>query len=211
MPDPQCTLTLRVFVWKLTAKNSKTATIIMLVTDSKMITKNVAPGGMSLRPNYFLHLLRMRIWAEGSVNMAQAHRLRLALVQLAVGKDKATNLRRAVEKVREASQNGANIVVLPVELCWLFLCHVSSPLLASQECFNSPYGCEYFKEYAEPVPAEIGQPGTDAGESCRALSQVARECKIFLVGGVLVTFVVCRHKCNHSLFLCRINSREEWR
>ena len=49
--------------------------------------------------------------------MAQAHRLRLALVQLAVGKDKVTNIRRAVEKVREASQNGANIVVLPVELC----------------------------------------------------------------------------------------------
>ena len=49
--------------------------------------------------------------------MAQAHRLRLALIQLAVGKNKATNLCRAAEKVREASQNGANIVVLPVELC----------------------------------------------------------------------------------------------
>lgn len=33
------------------------------------------------------------------------------------------------------------------------------------------------------MPAETGQPGTDAGESCRALSQIARECKIFLVGG----------------------------
>lgn len=48
--------------------------------------------------------------------MAQAHRFRVALVQLAVGKDKATNLIRAAEKVREASQNGANIVALPVEL-----------------------------------------------------------------------------------------------
>lgn len=54
-------------------------------------------------------------------NMAQANRFRVALVQLAVGKDKATNLSRAAEKVREASQNGANIVALPVELT-LVLC-----------------------------------------------------------------------------------------
>lgn len=49
--------------------------------------------------------------------MAQSQRVRLALVQLAVGSDKATNLGRAAEKVREASQNGAKIVALPVELC----------------------------------------------------------------------------------------------
>ena len=55
-----------------------------------------------------------------------------------------------------------------------------------QECFNSPYGCEYFKEYAEPVPVETGQPGPEAGQSCRALSQVAKECGIFLVGGGLI-------------------------
>ena len=46
----------------------------------------------------------------------QATKLRLGLVQLAVGSDKATNLSRAVEKVREASQNGANIVALPVRV-----------------------------------------------------------------------------------------------
>ena len=43
-------------------------------------------------------------------------RTRIGLVQLAVGSDKATNLSRAVEKVREASQNGANIVALPVRV-----------------------------------------------------------------------------------------------
>ena len=47
-------------------------------------------------------------------SMAQAHKFRVALVQLAVGSDKATNLSRAAEKVREASQKGANIVALPV-------------------------------------------------------------------------------------------------
>ena len=39
---------------------------------------------------------------------------RIALIQLAVGPDKATNLSRAAEKVREASKHGANFVALPV-------------------------------------------------------------------------------------------------
>lgn len=45
---------------------------------------------------------------------AQASAFRIALVQLAVGSDKATNLSRATEKVREASKNGAKFVTLPV-------------------------------------------------------------------------------------------------
>ena len=39
---------------------------------------------------------------------------KLALIQLAVGSDKATNLSRAAEKVREAAQNGSKVVALPV-------------------------------------------------------------------------------------------------
>lgn len=40
--------------------------------------------------------------------------MRIGIVQLLVGKDKAANLRRAVEKVNEAARNGAKLVVLPV-------------------------------------------------------------------------------------------------
>ena len=39
---------------------------------------------------------------------------RLALVQLAVGADKAANLQRASRMVREAAENGAQVVALPV-------------------------------------------------------------------------------------------------
>ena len=46
--------------------------------------------------------------------MAASLRFRIALVQLAVGSDKAANLSRAVLKIKEAAQNGANIVTLPV-------------------------------------------------------------------------------------------------
>ncbi len=43
-------------------------------------------------------------------------KIRLALIQLAVGGDKAANLTRAEGLVREAAQNGANIVSLPVHI-----------------------------------------------------------------------------------------------
>lgn len=82
-------------------------------------------------------------------------KFRLALVQLAVGSNKADNLARAVSKVKEAVGAGANLVSLP-------------------ECFNSPYGTQYFKEYSEPVPS---------GPSCQALKEAAKENKVYLIGG----------------------------
>ena len=39
---------------------------------------------------------------------------RLAMVQLAVGKDKAKNVQHACQMIRNAAQKGANMVVLPV-------------------------------------------------------------------------------------------------
>ncbi|XP_010565652.1 omega-amidase NIT2 isoform X2 [Haliaeetus albicilla] len=79
---------------------------------------------------------------------------RLALIQLHVSALKSDNLQRACGLVREASAKGAKVVALP-------------------ECFNSPYGTQYFKEYAEKIP----------GESTQMLSEVAKECSIYLVGG----------------------------
>ncbi|XP_064093772.1 omega-amidase NIT2-like [Macrobrachium nipponense] len=83
-----------------------------------------------------------------------ASKLRLALIQLSVGMKKAENISRALQKVKEAAGNGAEVVALP-------------------ECFNSPYGTSYFPEYAEPIP----------GESTNALSSAAKEHGIFIVGG----------------------------
>lgn len=82
-------------------------------------------------------------------------RFRLALVQLSVGANKPENLAHAARMVKEATAGGAQMVVLP-------------------ECFNSPYGTQYFGEYAEAVPD---------GSSCKALSQMARDNNVHLVGG----------------------------
>ncbi|KAL4913778.1 carbon-nitrogen hydrolase [Aspergillus aurantiobrunneus] len=88
--------------------------------------------------------------------------LKLALVQLASGADKAVNLAHARTKVLEAAKAGASLIVLP-------------------ECFNSPYGTQYFPKYAEtllPSP-----PTKEQSPSFHALSAIAAEAKAYLVGG----------------------------
>ncbi|XP_068126797.1 omega-amidase NIT2 [Hyperolius riggenbachi] len=81
-------------------------------------------------------------------------KFRLALVQLLVTPVKADNLKKASELIKQAAKQGAQIVALP-------------------ECFNSPYGTKFFPEYAEKIP----------GQSTQMLSDVAKECGIYLIGG----------------------------
>ncbi|XP_013182966.1 omega-amidase NIT2-A isoform X2 [Amyelois transitella] len=83
--------------------------------------------------------------------------LKIALVQLSVGPDKANNVSQAVSEIHKAKEKGAQVVALP-------------------ECFNSPYGTKFFEEYAEEVPA---------GETCRALSRAAAEAGVCVVGGTV--------------------------
>ncbi|XP_018376053.1 PREDICTED: nitrilase homolog 2 isoform X2 [Trachymyrmex cornetzi] len=83
--------------------------------------------------------------------------LRLALVQLFVGDDKATNVSRAVSFIERAKQERADIVTLP-------------------ECFNSPYGTSHFARYAENIPD---------GETSAALSEAARKNNVYVIGGTI--------------------------
>ena len=78
------------------------------------------------------------------------------------GNDKQVNLENARTQVLKAAQDGAKIVVLP-------------------ECFNSPYGTQHFPSYAEtllPSP-----PTKDQSPSFHALSAIAKEANIYLIGG----------------------------
>ena len=88
--------------------------------------------------------------------MSQALRqFKFAAVQMAVGADKAANVARATRLVAQAARAGAHVVALP-------------------ECFNCPYGNEYFGEYAETVPD---------GPTTAALRAAAREHGVLLIGG----------------------------
>lgn len=88
--------------------------------------------------------------------------VKLALIQLAAGADKAANLSHARSMILEATSNGAKIVVLP-------------------ECFNSPYGVKYFSKYAEtllPSP-----PSEQQSPTFHVLSALAKETQSYIVGG----------------------------
>lgn len=74
---------------------------------------------------------------------------KLALAQMHVTSCKATNLERAAATIGKAAQSGAKMVALP-------------------ECFNSPYGTQFFAEYAEPIP----------GKTTEMLSLAARQHKV---------------------------------
>jgi len=94
--------------------------------------------------------------------------LKLALVQLASGADKAANLKHARSKVLEAAKAGASLIVLP-------------------ECFNSPYGCQYFPKYAETILPS--PPSKEQAPSWHTLSSIAAETKTYLIGGSIPEFV----------------------
>lgn len=68
------------------------------------------------------------------------------------------NLRRAEECINTAvGRSKVDLVVLP-------------------ECFNSPYGIQYFEQFAEKIPN---------GKTCRMLSETAKKHDIYLVGGTI--------------------------
>lgn len=88
-----------------------------------------------------------------------AKSLKIALIQIKAGADKAANLQKVsqfIDKAIETSTIGKlDLVMLP-------------------ECFNSPYAVDQFRNYAELIPS---------GESTSLLSSLAKKHGIFIVGG----------------------------
>lgn len=75
-----------------------------------------------------------------------------------VGLNKTENVSRALKSIRKTVEaDQPKLVALP-------------------ECFNSPYGTKYFSEYAEDIPD---------GYTSKALSSIAKELQIYLIGGTI--------------------------
>ncbi len=116
----------------------------------------------SFIPNTLAPSLLHKMSSSSSAQLLLKQPVKLACIQLASGPDKAANLLHARDKVHEAARDGAKIIVLP-------------------ECFNSPYGCDYFPSYAEQLLPH--PPSADQSPSYHALSSMAKETKTFLIGG----------------------------
>ena len=82
--------------------------------------------------------------------------MRVALIQMPVLPDKGKNIQTACGKIREAAKNGADFAVLP-------------------EMFCCPYDNSCFGAYGEP----------EGGEAQTALSRLAAELGLYLVGGTV--------------------------
>ena len=83
------------------------------------------------------------------------NKIKVGLCQLKVYSDKAEGLLNAERRIRFAKKRGAEIIVLP-------------------EMWNCPYVSSNFRKYAETIPD---------GTACMMLSRLARELKVYIVGG----------------------------
>lgn len=83
----------------------------------------------------------------------------IALLQLIGGNDKEANIQNALAEIRRVvKEQKPRLVALP-------------------ECFNAPYGEEYFDQYAECIPD---------GPTSQQLSNIAKELNIYLIGGSII-------------------------
>ncbi|XP_006613366.1 deaminated glutathione amidase-like [Apis dorsata] len=122
--------------------------------DAGRLIIKLALGGSIISVNEFM--VQPVTKSEYSKN-SKVLTFRLSLVQLEVHEVKTKNIEKAVSYISSAKKQNADIVAFP-------------------ECFNSPYGIQYFPKYAEHIPD---------GETSVALSKAAKENNIYVVGGTI--------------------------
>lgn len=59
-------------------------------------------------------------------------------------------------------------------------------LIVLPECFNSPYGVDYFDEYSEEIGTSVASTKSD---TVKQLSALAKEHSVWLVGGEPHSFI----------------------
>lgn len=112
-----------------------------------------------------LLLVRRFSLASSALIPASMSTLRLSLIQLRSSADKLENIQHARDMIlRAVSESQSDLVVLP-------------------ECWNSPYSTASFPVYAEPVPSVGAKPDPSTTPSTQMLVDVAKERKIWIVGG----------------------------
>lgn len=139
--------------------------------------------------------LSRTIQSSNTIRLMSTYKFKIALCQLAVTSDKSKNIAKAVSAIQHAAKKKSQLVVLP-------------------ECFNSPYGTQYFDEYAEDP---------NKSETLDAISKVAKESNVYVVAGSIPTresnklyntshvfdpngkLIAVHRKVDHYNFLCDID------
>jgi len=108
----------------------------------------------------------------------------LALIQLGqVGSDKAVNLAHARDMIRRAA---AGEVTGPATDTGNDNVSGKPDLIVLPECFNSPYGIDFFPEFAEeigPFSRVASDVNASPSDSVRMLAAAAKEEGVWLIGG----------------------------
>lgn len=86
---------------------------------------------------------------------------KMALIQMEVQRNKATNILKAKELISKAAESGANVVVLPE----MFICN---------------YDRKSFEENAEPI---LSFQTDEKATAARMLSEAAKENEVYIIGG----------------------------
>ena len=102
---------------------------------------------------------------------------KLALIQLLVGNEKSSNLKRTADFIKEAAINGAELIILPEHFNSPYGTGKGTEIIKSLQsiCLNYCSLIEYFPKNAESLQEE----------TTKMLSQAAKENKIHLIGGSL--------------------------
>ncbi|PIH05678.1 carbon-nitrogen hydrolase family protein [Clostridium combesii] len=85
-------------------------------------------------------------------------KLKIALCQMQVQKEKKKNIKKAIEMLTKAKKENCNIAILP-------------------EMFNCPYENKCFKSYGEIINEENG------GETVKAIKKAAKDLELYIVAG----------------------------
>eukprot|EP00400_MALV-I_sp_L67-5_P000856 gene856-954_t len=97
--------------------------------------------------------------------MADAEHPQIACIQMSVTHNKAENIESAktlIDKLM-ADMPETKLIVLP-------------------ECWNSPYGTQYFREYSDPIPG-VGAASAECSPSIAVLLMAAKDHNVHIIGG----------------------------
>ena len=132
------------------------------------IERQFSPSQNRLRNNLQQNIFHFQRKNFSSVvgKMSSSNCVAVACIQLLSGKDKTANVENAKNQIDEAMDRDA-----------------STKLIVLPECWNSPYGTQFFREYGDRIPDVGAKAGDGCSESVAMMLDAAQRHGVHIVGG----------------------------